>query len=175
MVTQALIDPEVLNRRGERKTRIPVWDKISGGFVLIYNLGLRILAGIDTVRCSWSSLPSPWTIFGLVIYLFAQSFIVWSMALDPFSMAFAQERRDYLIIVTGPYMVIRPPCYLGSMFLYSVPQLILGSVWAFIPATCLIFTEITRTFLSDRMLFRNLKRYEEYAYRVKYRLVPFVW
>lgn len=175
MLTQALINPELLNRRGERKTSIPPWDKITGGFVLVFGLGLRILAGVDAVRSRWSSLPFWWTIVGLVIYLFAQSLIVWSMAVDPFFKVLVQERKDNLIIVTGPYMVVRHPRYLGLILIFNVSPLILGSVWAFIPATCLIFTEIIRTFLEDRMLFRELKRYEEYAYQVKYRLVPFVW
>jgi protein-S-isoprenylcysteine O-methyltransferase Ste14 len=175
MVTQALINPELLNRRGKRKTSIPTWDKITGGLVLVFSLGLRVIAGIDAVRCRWSILPFWWTIVGLVIYLFAQSLIVWSMAVDPFLKALVQGKEDNLIIVTGPYMVVRHPCYLGSILIVNVSPLILGAVWAFIPAACLILIEIIRTFLEDRMLFRQLKRYEEYAYRVKYRLVPFVW
>ncbi len=175
MVTQALINPELLNKRGERKTSIPTWDKITGGFVLVFSLGLRTIAGIDSVRFKWSSLPFWWTIIGLIIYLFAQSLIVWSAAVDPFFEALVQERKDNLIIVSGPYMVVRHPCYLGSILIYIMVPLILGSIWAFIPAVCLIFTEAIRTILEDRMLFRELKRYEEYAYRIKYRLVPFLW
>jgi protein-S-isoprenylcysteine O-methyltransferase Ste14 len=52
---------------------------------------------------------------------------------------------------------------------------LLGSWWAFIPAVFVAVLFILRTSLEDKMLHQELEGYREYASRVKYRLLPFVW
>ena len=53
--------------------------------------------------------------------------------------------------------------------------LALGSLWALVPALLACAILIVRTALEDRMLHRELPGYEEYARRVRYRLLPGVW
>jgi protein-S-isoprenylcysteine O-methyltransferase Ste14 len=53
--------------------------------------------------------------------------------------------------------------------------LILGTLWACIPAFCTLCVSIVRTALEDRTLHEELEGYRGYAERVRYRLLPGVW
>jgi protein-S-isoprenylcysteine O-methyltransferase Ste14 len=51
----------------------------------------------------------------------------------------------------------------------------LSSMWAIIPAMLLTLVLIVRTVLEDKTLHAELPGYTQYAERVRYRLLPFVW
>jgi protein-S-isoprenylcysteine O-methyltransferase Ste14 len=51
----------------------------------------------------------------------------------------------------------------------------LGSFWALIPAVLSCLLLVVRTVLEDRTLRNELRGYEEYTQRVRYRLIPGVW
>jgi protein-S-isoprenylcysteine O-methyltransferase Ste14 len=65
--------------------------------------------------------------------------------------------------------------YSAMFFFFWSISLLLGSWWALIPATLNIAIFIVRTALEDKTLQAELPGYEEYATRVRYRLVPGVW
>jgi protein-S-isoprenylcysteine O-methyltransferase Ste14 len=70
---------------------------------------------------------------------------------------------------------VRHPFYVAAFFLFFGVPLALGSYWALIPAAVAAIVLIVRTVLEDRMLQRELPGYQEYAGRVRYRLIPGVW
>jgi protein-S-isoprenylcysteine O-methyltransferase Ste14 len=53
--------------------------------------------------------------------------------------------------------------------------LVCGSWWGFPPNFILILIIVIHTALQDRTLQKELPGYGEYAQKVKYRLVPFIW
>jgi protein-S-isoprenylcysteine O-methyltransferase Ste14 len=86
-----------------------------------------------------------------------------------------QNERGHRVISTGPYSIVRHPLY-GSVliFFFSTP-LLLGSVYGLAGSAVLAAGLVLRTAMEDRVLHRNLAGYADYATRVRYRLVPFVW
>ena len=56
----------------------------------------------------------------------------------------------------------------------SIP-LILGSLYAFIPLTLYAALMILHTYLEDKTLREDLPGYSEYAERVRFRLIPWIW
>jgi len=50
--------------------------------------------------------------------------------------------------------------------------LALGSVWALIPAVAALIIAVVRTALEDQTLQEELPGYQDYARRVRYRLIP---
>jgi protein-S-isoprenylcysteine O-methyltransferase Ste14 len=79
------------------------------------------------------------------------------------------------VIDTGPYAVVRHPGYALCYPLFLGIPLALGSLWALVPAILLFPLFVTRTVWEDRTLRAELPGYEEYAQRVRFRLVPGVW
>jgi len=53
--------------------------------------------------------------------------------------------------------------------------LILGSYWALAPAAVTVSVLVLRTMMEDLTLRNELDGYEDYARRVRYRLLPAIW
>jgi protein-S-isoprenylcysteine O-methyltransferase Ste14 len=56
----------------------------------------------------------------------------------------------------------------------SIPMII-GSLYAFIPLTLYGALMFLRTYLEDKTLREELPGYADYAERVKFRLIPWIW
>jgi protein-S-isoprenylcysteine O-methyltransferase Ste14 len=54
-------------------------------------------------------------------------------------------------------------------------SLLLGSWWGLVPVLVLAFVFGVRIPMEERALRTGLDGYDEYAQRVRYRLMPFVW
>jgi protein-S-isoprenylcysteine O-methyltransferase Ste14 len=85
-----------------------------------------------------------------------------------------QTDRGHTVIDAGPYALVRHPGYADVLLRLGIP-LALGSCWALIPAGISYLVLVVRTVLEDRTLRAELPGYQEYAQRVRYRLVRSVW
>jgi protein-S-isoprenylcysteine O-methyltransferase Ste14 len=56
----------------------------------------------------------------------------------------------------------------------SIP-LVLGSLWALLPATAVAVLIVARTTLEDRSLKDELPGYQAYALKVRSKLIPRIW
>jgi protein-S-isoprenylcysteine O-methyltransferase Ste14 len=63
----------------------------------------------------------------------------------------------------------------GAILAYIGTPMILGSWWAIVLGVVTAQLMIVRTALEDKTLLTELGGYEEYAARVRYRLLPGVW
>ncbi len=86
-----------------------------------------------------------------------------------------QVDEGQYIIKTGPYAVVRHPMYVGTLLMYLVTPLALGSYWALIPAAFIIPMLVVRIKNEELVLERDLAGYREYKLEMKYRLVPRIW
>jgi protein-S-isoprenylcysteine O-methyltransferase Ste14 len=65
--------------------------------------------------------------------------------------------------------------YVGILLLQTSTPLILGSIWALIPAGLDALLFIIRTALEEKTLRSELPGYKEYSQQVRYRLLPGIW
>ena len=86
-----------------------------------------------------------------------------------------QEERGHTVCDTGPYQFIRHPGYAGNILALPGIVLALGSTWAIIPATIAIIVSIMRTALEDKTLIEELQGYQNYAQRVRYKIIPGIY
>ena len=86
-----------------------------------------------------------------------------------------QTDRNHTVIDTGPYAVMRHPGYIGATGLVIGMALMLGSLWALIPAVVAIIILAGRTLGEEAVLKAELPGYAAYTQRVRYRWVPGVW
>lgn len=172
-------DPGLLAERmkgGSRQAGQPLWDRI---FVLIIQLlwfGGLVLMGLDR-RFGWSSMPVWLQALGDVLIVVA-FWILWiTFRENSFSAPVVriQAERGHRVVSTGPYAVVRHPLYSGGTILLVGMALSLGS-WPGLALNALMSVGIWgRIFGEERVLRSDLPGYVEYAERVRYRLIPYVW
>lgn len=172
-------NPELIAERGKfsQKEGIKPWDKMLMPLGIIVAIVILIVAGLDK-RFEWSpNLPLLLHITAFVITALGYSFGTWAILVNRFFSVVVRIQRDrgHTVVSSGPYCLIRHPGYAGTVVTSLATPLLLGSLWALIPAALAVCLLIIRTALEDRTLQEELEGYHDYATGVRYRLLPGVW
>jgi protein-S-isoprenylcysteine O-methyltransferase Ste14 len=86
-----------------------------------------------------------------------------------------QPERGHAVCSAGPYAFVRHPAYAAWLLQAPAECVLLQSSWAGALGAARCATLVVRAALEDRWLHQNLPGYREYAARVRYRLVPWLW
>jgi protein-S-isoprenylcysteine O-methyltransferase Ste14 len=86
-----------------------------------------------------------------------------------------QRERGHKVVSTGPYALVRHPMYAGIIPLLIGTPLLLGSWWGLIAAPLLLILLAIRAVLEEETLKAELEGYKDYAARVRFRLIPYLW
>jgi protein-S-isoprenylcysteine O-methyltransferase Ste14 len=171
-------NPELVVERSQVQSGTMRGDPLLAGLMGIAGpLGMGITAALDW-RFSWSrDLPLWLHQMGLAVALFGGLFTLWAMLTNRFfaSTVRIQAERGHTVISRGPYRLMRHPGYLGGVLFALGSPLLLGSLWAYIPSVVVVITTCVRTSREDLMLQNELAGYSEYARRVRWRLLPWIW
>lgn len=168
-------NPEVLAERVELKQSDQKRDSILTWVVAVFWVGLLVVAGLDE-RFDWSpSLPMWLPVVALIVWVLADLLFLWGMVVNKFFSRAVRIQNEHTVISTGPYRYVRHPGYVGWNLMSLSPPLILGSLWALIPAVLAVAGMVVRTAWEDKLLHQELDGYREYAERVRYRLLPGIW
>jgi protein-S-isoprenylcysteine O-methyltransferase Ste14 len=174
---QYKLNPRLLVQRLKRKRGgSKVWDEI---LMRVSNLTVIIViptvAGLDVGRFQWSHLDIHFAAIALVITIISTVLLNWAMVVNPHFEPTVRIQEEHTVITSGPYQIVRHPGYLaGILFALSIP-LMMGSVYAFIPAGIYALLMLARTWLEDRTLQEELEGYAEYTKRTRFRLLPGIW
>ncbi|MGC1122576.1 MAG: isoprenylcysteine carboxylmethyltransferase family protein [Candidatus Methanofastidiosia archaeon] len=173
-------NPETLRERGRSLEAEDVrnWDKAVLLFAaLLGPLVMFIVAGLD-FRFSWSP-HIPGLIQSLALIFVILGYVIggWAMIANRFFSAVVriQKELNQTVIKDGPYRVVRHPGYFGGILSMLSTPVMLGSLWALLPAAFVVSLTIVRTFLEDKVLKEELDGYKEYSHDVRYRLLPGIW
>ncbi len=155
----------------------PAADRVLVPLILLAFFGAFVLMALDAVRLRWSSVPA-WVqaIGGLILLL-----SVWISFRVMLENSFAapvvkiQKDRGQTVITTGPYRQVRHPMYAGGLMFLAGTSLLLGSWWGLVAALVLAVLLAIRIRIEEKALRDGLEGYDEYARRVRYRLVPLIW
>jgi len=170
-------NPELVVERAQFRGKRDLDRVLAGVMALFGPAGTCIVAGLD-VRFGWSpEIPPAPLIATLAIAVLGSLLTTWAMASNRFFYGVLRIAKDrgHTVATGGPYRYVRHPGYVGTIAFDLAMPLLLGSLWAFIPAgltTCII---VVRTALEDRALREELPGYAEYAQQVQYRLLPGIW
>jgi protein-S-isoprenylcysteine O-methyltransferase Ste14 len=185
-VTQVLVaavairgNPELAAERAQRQASPAArWDRVLAGIVALWGpMATAIVSGVDMRIAGSPAMPQALQTAGLALAAAGSLLSVWAMASNPFFYGHVriEKERGHTVVDGGPYRIVRHPGYLGAVVFNLATPLMLSSVWAFIPAGLTSGALILRTALEDRVLLEGLDGYEEYAVRVRHRLVPGLW
>lgn len=154
------------------------WDKVFSPLVGMWlPLTYFIVAGLDK-RFEWSPTFSMWVnITALIISLLGIALSTWALVVNRFFSAVVriQADRGQHVVQNGPYRLMRHPGYSGGILSALMFPLITNSLWAYIPVIVYIIVVVIRTSLEDKTLKNELKGYEEYSRKVRFRLLPGIW
>lgn len=177
IINAFVLPADLIEERGKSKKNVKKWDKIIMTLNIFPALGIMLVAGLD-YRFIWSPALSDWIhVSALILMILGHAFFSWSMVSNHFfsTAVRLQFDRSHRVATSGPYKYVRHPGYAGFIVLNLVTPLILGSLWALIPAAILTILFLIRTVLEDRTLRNELDGYKEYAQKVPYRLIPGIW
>lgn len=169
-------DPELINERGRKSDQTKPFDKVIGILYFPLPFIMPIVAGLD-YRYDWSQMAAYWQVIGFIGLIPGLLLPFWAMSANKFLVTTVriQKEREHQVADTGPYKFVRHPMYVGTILLSLCGPLALGSWWALILGGLTAALFIIRTILEDKILQAELPGYEEYAQRVRYRLVPGLW
>ncbi|MFQ6027652.1 MAG: methyltransferase family protein [Dehalococcoidia bacterium] len=179
-LTVARANPELLAIRGHGgiKPGTKSWDRVLIPLIAFSaSVGIWIISGLD-FRFGWSP-PVPiavWVAAG-ALWIAAMLWVDWALVVNKFFEASVriQEDRGHTVVTTGPYRYMRHPGYAAAIVMSLAAPLLLGSWLALMSGGLAAGLFILRTALEDRTLRAELAGYQEYARRVRYRLLPGIW
>lgn len=168
---------EVISERGSKKENVESWDRVLVGLIILPDLGLYVVAGLD-MRWGWSpAFAVGWHLTAIGVFVAGCALLYWAMTVNRFfsTAVRIQFERGHTVCSSGPYQYIRHPGYLGTILYTLASPILLGSLWAMIPAALAAGLFVARTWLEDNTLRRKLPDYKHYTTRVRYRLLPGLW
>lgn len=154
------------------------WDKVLSPLMAVsMSYPLVIVAGLDH-HFGWTSVFPTWLIIlGFILIFLGYTFAGWALVENRFfsSVVRIQSDRGHVVCDTGPYRVVRHPGYAGNVLALPGIVLALSSAWTIIPVIIALIIAVIRTALEDKTLHDELPGYQDYARRVRYRLIPGIY
>ena len=172
-IVMMLKNPDLLRSRLKAKEKEADQDlviKLSG---LMFLVGF-ILAGLD-FRFGWSRLPGWVSILGAVLFLSAYALFAEVLRENTWLSRTIEVREGQTVVSTGLYGIVRHPMYSATLLLFLSMPLVLGSLPAFLVFLCYPAIITKRILGEEQVLRRELKGYDEYCERIRWRLIPFIW
>jgi protein-S-isoprenylcysteine O-methyltransferase Ste14 len=172
-------DPGLLKERmtGAARPDVKAWDRTIIRAYTALLLVMLLLAPLDAVRFRWSRVPLGLQALALAGLFAAWALIIWVFRENAFlaEVVRIQTERGHTVCTTGPYRIVRHPMYVGVILTILCVPVLLGSLYALIPAGLIVALFVLRTAFEDRTLQAELPGYEEYARDVRWKLIPKVW
>jgi protein-S-isoprenylcysteine O-methyltransferase Ste14 len=154
-----------------------IQDKIVTGLIVLLYLGWFAFMALDAVRFKWSSVPAWLQVPGALGILVASYIGYLTLRENTFAALVVkiQKERAHAVITSGPYRYVRHPMYAGMIFYLFFAPLLFGSWWGLLWGCVLLGLFAVRIQIEDGTLRKELQGYNEYAARVRYRLIPGLW
>jgi protein-S-isoprenylcysteine O-methyltransferase Ste14 len=172
----AIYDPRLLERRmsaGPRAEKEKS-QKIIMFFAMVGFIALLVFPALDH-RFGWSLVPAYLSLVGDVLIALGFLFIFFVMRKNSYAASTIQIADDQKVVSTGPYAYVRHPMYAGALPLLVGTPIALGSWWGLFALVFFMPALLWRLLDEEQFLHKNLPGYTEYAQKVRYRLVPFIW
>jgi protein-S-isoprenylcysteine O-methyltransferase Ste14 len=170
-------NPELFAARSKFQKGTKPWDAVVASLSIVLFVAIVPIAALDDVRYRWLPTPDWVTFAGYALLTLGFMGVTWAQATNRHfePTVRIQSDHDHKVIDTGPYAHIRHPGYAFAIPFAAGIALSLGSLAALIPVAILALLLAGRTLAEEAVLREGLPGYTEYASRVKYRWLPFVW
>jgi protein-S-isoprenylcysteine O-methyltransferase Ste14 len=172
----SLKDPELLERRKKvgpaAETRMAQKIIISIGFLSL--IGVIVFSALD-YRFGWSPVPAYVALLGDLLVALGLFVNLLVFRENSYGGSSIETVNDQKVISTGLYARVRHPMYVGVLIMVIGIPLALGSWWGLAVLALTLPVLIWRILDEEKLLKKDLPGYREYAQKVRYRLVPYLW
>jgi protein-S-isoprenylcysteine O-methyltransferase Ste14 len=155
----------------------PLWDRafLAGFFASFF--AWMALIGLDAQRFGWSHMPWPAQATGGALIALGMAAIWQTFRYNSFAapQVRVQVERGHRVVTDGPYRLVRHPFYASALLLLFGMPLLLGSWWGLATVPLIGASLAWRAIGEEQLLRRALPEYDEYAARVRFRLIPGIW
>jgi protein-S-isoprenylcysteine O-methyltransferase Ste14 len=167
-------DPELLERRMRYKER----ESEQKAIILLGTAALIagfLTIAIDLRMRGLNQVPANSVLAADAGVFFGYCLILWVFKENSYASRTIEVVEGQRVVKTGPYSIIRHPMYLGSLVMYLLTPIALGS-WMAVPIFALsIPVFILRILNEEEVLMRELPGYHEYCQERRHRLLPWIW
>ena len=133
-----------------------------------------IIAGFN-YRFLWIKMSNNVVAIATILFLLAYVLYAEVLRENTYLSRTIKVEKNQKVIDTGLYGVVRHPMYASTILLFLTMPLILGSYQSFMIFLLYPIIIIQRIKNEEELLSKELKGYEQYQKKVKYRLIPFIW
>ena len=162
-------NPSLLKRRLDNKEKEMTQKYVVLFSGLMFIIGF-IIAGLN-FRFKWIIMSDIVVIISSIVFII--SYIV--MYQNTYLSRTIKVEKNQKLIDTGLYGIVRHPMYLSTVLLFLSMPLILNSIISFVIFLIYPFLIIKRINNEEKVLSKELKEYNEYKKKVKYKLIPYIW
>jgi protein-S-isoprenylcysteine O-methyltransferase Ste14 len=168
--------PATLKRRMRatafRETRM--LQKVIASFAFSSLMASIVFSALDH-RFGWSPVPATLSLVGDVLVAIGLSLGMLVIIQNTYAGTTVIVEAEQKLVSTGLYGLVRHPMYAGNVIMMVGIPLALSSYWGlvFVILGLVIFALRIRD--EEELLMQELNGYREYAQKVNYRLVPYVW
>lgn len=151
------------------------WDRVWLSLFVLGFCGWTIFMSWDAKLTGFAAMPAWLQAIGALAIVANGLGTWWTFRENAFAAPVIKIQEGQKVIDTGPYALVRHPMYGSTIFLFVGMPLLLGSWWGLALAAVLILAVAWRAVHEERTLRNELSGYADYAERVRYRFLPFVW
>lgn len=140
----------------------------------LFFIGLFIVPGLDH-RFGWSHVPPVLSIASDALVALGLFIVFLVFRENTYTSAIIEVADEQRVVSTGPYGIVRHPMYSGAMLLLVFTPLALDS-WVGLPfAIPVILVIVARLLSEEKFLASQLRGYDDYRRKVRWRLLPGIW
>jgi protein-S-isoprenylcysteine O-methyltransferase Ste14 len=148
--------------------------KVVIGVAGVSALGQLVLCAFDH-RFGWSAVPAAVSAAGDLLVAVGLGIALLAVVQNSYAAANVTVEAGQKTVSTGLYGFVRHPMYLGNLVMMVGIPLALGSYWGLLILVPGVFVLAVRIVDEEKMLEQELDGYGDYARKVRYRLMPYVW
>jgi protein-S-isoprenylcysteine O-methyltransferase Ste14 len=126
-------------------------------------------------RMGWSSVPAWISLLGDVLVAAGLGITMLVVIQNGYAAATVTVETGQTVASGGAYKFVRHPMYVGFVIMIVGMPLALGSYWGLFFVIPSVLALVLRILDEEKLLTKELAGYDEYAQRVRYRLMPNVW
>ena len=166
-------NPELLRKRLDAKEKENEQKSVVAMSSLLF-VAMFVIAGLNR-RFDWWILPDWLVIAAAVLFVLGYAMYAEVMRENVWLSRTVEVQDNQQVVDTGLYGIVRHPMYSATLILFLTMPLVLASPCSFVIMLLYVPVVVKRIQNEEKVLKQELRGYQEYTQRVRYRLAPFIW